>query len=92
MTQYFTEAQNMTNKWLNSDTFANHFVTQGKERVTTTTKHIRDSTTVGLLWQGNDISSCKLHSLYARKTRNSKSNEITTTTNNQTKQRAIQNM
>ena len=59
MTQHFNETVNAANKGIASDTFAKHFANAKTIEGKTTAKHIRDRTSLDILWQGNPLSSAK---------------------------------
>ena len=59
MTQNFNETVNAANKGQSSDTFEKHFALQVTKGEKTTAKHVRDRTSLEILWQGNPLSSSK---------------------------------
>ena len=59
MTQHFNETVNAANKGTASDTFAKHFANTKTIEGKITAKHVRDRTSLDILWQGNLLSSTK---------------------------------
>ena len=59
MTQHFNETVEAANKGQSSDTCAKQFAKQAIKGEKITAKHVRDRTSLEILWQGNPLSSSK---------------------------------